>query len=214
MKKRWYALPALAGALVAFTSCYPGDVTNIQQLDLVITTHDETVDFTTLDTYVLLDSVVHIDFEDATNNDLLNRDNDALVLSLIRTQIEAMGYVEETDPGNTDPDAVFLVGAFAVTNTSIWVSYPWWDWYGWYPYWPCCGPGYGWGYPAVGTTTYNTGTLAISMVDPSRSGVGGETVPVVWLAGINGLLTTTSTTTRITDAINQAFAQSTYLRTN
>ena len=59
MEKRWSILPALAGALLTVSSCYPGDVTNIQQLDVVVTAHDETVDFTSLSTYVLLDSVIH-----------------------------------------------------------------------------------------------------------------------------------------------------------
>jgi hypothetical protein len=211
MKQRWYTFPALAGALVAFTSCYPGEVTSIQQLDLVVTVHDETVDFTSLDTYVLLDSVVHIDFEDATNNDLLDRDNDDLILSRIRSQIEALGYVEETDPENNAPDAIFLVGALAVTRTEYYVSYPWYGWWGWYPYWPCCGPGYGWGYPIGGSISYNTGTLFINMVDPTLA--SGETLPIAWIAVLNGLLTD-GTTTRITDAIDQAFAQSPYLRTN
>ncbi len=61
MKKKWYAFPALAGALLAVSSCYPGEVTSVQQLDIVVTVHDETVDFTSYTTYALLDSVVHID---------------------------------------------------------------------------------------------------------------------------------------------------------
>jgi hypothetical protein len=215
MKKRWYALPALAGFLLTLTSCYPGDVTNIQQLDLVVTTHDETVDFTSFSTYVLLDSVVHLDLEDVTNNDLLTRENDALILSRIRSQIEALGYVEETDPENNDPDVILLVGAFATTTTNIYYGNPWWPWYGWYPYWPCCGPGYGWGYPPIaGAVTYNTGTLAITMVDPNRAAtIEPPTVPVVWIAGLNGLLTESGTTARLTDAIDQAFSQSAYLST-
>ena len=215
MKKKWYALPALAGALLTGASCYPGEVTSIQQLDLVVTVHDSTVDFTSYTTYALLDSVVHIDRENNNNDNLLNRDNDALMLSQIRSNIEALGYVEEMDPANNTPDILFLVGAFGITNTDIYVSYPWWGWYGWYPYWPCCGPGYGWGYPSVPVVVqYDTGTLAISLVDPARAvGVDPNTLPVIWLAGINGLLSGSeaSITARIINAIDQAFSQSPYL---
>ena len=212
MKKRWYAFPALAGALLTLSSCYPGEVTSVQQLDIVVTVHDETVDFTSFSTYALLDSVVHIDREDNNNDSLLTRANDALVLSQIRTNIEALGYVEEMDPANNTPDVIFLVGAFAFTNTDIYVTYPWYGWYGWYPYWPCCGPGYGYGYPAVPIAVqYDTGTLAISMVDPTLATV--DVLPIIWLAGINGLLSGSQAgiAARITNAIDQAFDQSPYL---
>ncbi len=219
MKKKWFALPALAGALLGVASCYPGEVTSIEQLDIVITVHDETVDFTNFSTYVLLDSVVHVDLIDNDNDDLLNRDNDDLVLSGIVSNIEALGYVEETDPANNTPDVILQVAALAVTNTEWYVSYPWWDWYGWYPYYGCCGPGYGYYYPPVPTVDvvqYNTGTLVINMIDPTREGVDANTISVIWVGGINGLLEglDAGLSARIADAIDQAFDQSPYLRTN
>ncbi len=129
MKKKWYALPALAGVLLTVSSCYPGSVTDVQQLDLVVTTHDEAVVFTGFGTYALLDSVVHIDFEDNNNDSLLTRDNDALILSRVAAGMEGYGYTEETDPDNNTPDVILQVGAFAVTNLAY-VSYPWWGWWG------------------------------------------------------------------------------------
>ncbi len=218
-KKRWFALPALAGALLTVSSCYPGEVTNLQQLDLVITAHDETVTFSSFSTYVLLDSVVHVDLLDNDNDDLLNRDNDALVLSQIRSKIEALGYVEETDPANSTPDVILQVAALAVTNTEAYVSYPWYDWYGWYPYYGCCGPGYGYYYPwapTIDVVQYNTGTLVITMIDPTREGVDANTISVIWVGGINGLLegSDAALAARVTEAIDQAFDQSPYLRTN
>ncbi len=211
-KKKWFALPALAGTLLTVSSCYPGEVTDLQQLDLVITVHDETVTFSSFSTYVLLDSVVHVDLIDNNNDDLLNRDNDDLVLSGIVSNIEALGYVEEADPANNPPDVILLVGAWGITTTNIYASYPWWDWYGWYPYWPCCGPGYGWGYPVYPTVVqYDTGTLAIAMVNPIAP--ADNMLPVMWVAGINGLLSGSETgiSARITRTIDQAFAQSPYL---
>ena len=44
--------------------------------------------------------------------------------------------------------------------------------------------------------------------------MGPETAPVLWVAGMNGLLGTTSNAARITIAIDQAFDQSAYLSTN
>ncbi|MCH7475323.1 MAG: DUF4136 domain-containing protein, partial [Gemmatimonadetes bacterium] len=123
------------------------------------------------------------------------------------------GYLEEADPTNNTPDVVFLVGAWAVTNTNAYIGYPWWDWWGWYPGWGCCGPGYGWGYPSAPVVVrYDTATLVITMVDPNRAAV--DEIPVVWVAGMNGVLGSGGTTIRITDGIDQAFDQSPYLRTN
>ncbi len=219
MENRWSVLPALTGAAwLLLVSCYPGSVTNVAELDIVVTTHDDTVTFTSFTTYALLDSVVHIDLEDNANDSLLTRDNDALILARVRAGIEGMGYVEEMDPANTTPDVILLVGALAVEKDAYF-SYGWWPYYGWYPYYPCCyGPGYGWGYPGggVGSVTYATGTLVITMLDPARPGTGVELAPILWVAGINGLLegTAPGVTARITTLIRQAFDQSPYLSAN
>ncbi len=219
MKRLWSALPALAGASLLLVSCYPGDVTSVAQLDVVVTTHDDTVTFSSFRTYALLDSVVHIDLVDATNDSLLDRSNDALILAEVRSGIEGLGYVEETDPANNVPDVILLVGAFAVEKQAYY-SYGWWGWYGWYPYWPCCGPGYGWGYPSGGSVTYAVGTLVITMLDPARPSVqnadGVDAAQTLWLAGINGLLEGSGATrrTRISNLIGQAYDQSPYLRVN
>ncbi len=217
MKKRWSVLPAVAGAWL-LVACYPGEVTSIAELDIVVTTHDDTVTFTSFTTYALLDSVVHIDLEDNANDSLLSRDNDALILARVRAGIEGMGYVEEMDPANTTPDDILLVGALAVEKDAYF-SYGWWPYYGWYPYYPCCyGPGYGWGYPGggVGSVTYATGTLVITMLDPARPGTTVDLAPILWVAGINGLLegSTAGLTTRISNLIDQAFRQSPYLSAN
>ena len=68
MNKRWSILPAFAGILLGLASCYPGEVTSVQQLDVVVTAHNDTVTFTSFTTFALLDSVVHIDLEDNAND--------------------------------------------------------------------------------------------------------------------------------------------------
>jgi len=221
MQKRWSVLPVLAGALLLFSSCYPGEVTSISEIDIVVTTHDDTVNFQSFTTYALADSVVHIDFEDNMADDLLDRSNDALILARVRAGIEAMGYVEVANP-TIQPDVVLLVGAIAAENTAYF-SYGWWPYYGWYPGWGgCCyGPGWGWGYPSggVGSVSYNVGTLVVTMLDPDRpSDPTGEVdlAPVLWLAAMNGILSGSSISlaNRITGLIDQAYAQSPYLNTN
>ncbi len=221
MQKRWSVLPVLAGALLLFASCYPGDVTSISEIDIVVTTHDDTVNFQSFTTYDLYDMVVHIDFDTLNPSDsLLDRSNDALILAEVRAGIEALVYVEETNPGTTQPDVVLLVGAIAVQKDAYF-SYGWWPYYGGYPYWGgCCyGPGWGWGYPSggVGSVSYDVGTLVITMLDPDRPSnpdTEVDTAPVLWLAAMNGILTGSGQGGRITNLIRQAYSQSPYLKTN
>ncbi len=61
--------------------------------------------------------------------------------------------------------------------------------------------------------SHAAGTLLITMMDPSRPSLGFDTAPVLWVAGINGLLegSTSNIGTRITTSIDQAFDQSPYL---
>jgi len=69
--------------------------------------------------------------------------------------------------------------------------------------------GWGWGYPSV--SSYTTGTLVMTLIadgedyiDPTR----------VWTGAINGLLSGSYNSTRVNNAIDQAFTQSPYLKTN
>ena len=222
MEKRWSVLPALSAALLLCVSCYPGEVTSIAQIDVVVTTHDDTVTFTNFATYTLLDSVVHINYEDNLADSLLDRTNDALILAEVRAGIEAMGYMEEPNPLTTQPDVILLVGAIAVVKDAYF-AYGWWPYYGWGGGWGgCCyGPGWGWGYPSGGVAkvTYDVGTLVITMLDPDRPSNPStevDTAPVLWLAAINGILSgsTAGQAVRITNLIDQAYDQSPYLNTN
>ena len=129
MNKRWSVLPAFAGTLLLFASCYPGEVTSIAELDIVVTTHDDTVTFTSFATYALLDSVVHIDYEDNMADDLLDRSNDQAIRDEVRAGIEAMGYVEEPNPNTTQPDVILLIGAIATENDAYF-AWGWWPWWG------------------------------------------------------------------------------------
>jgi hypothetical protein len=208
----------LAVLLPALVSCYPGEVTSLEELDLVVTFHDDTVTFTNFQTYFVPDSVVHLDLSDPTNDDLLDRANDALILTSVRSNLEALGYVEAADE-NTTPDVVVLVAATAQQNIDVYVSYPWYSYWGWYGGWGCCGTGWGYYYPypvVTDVVAYKTGTLVISMFDPNNLRDTEQEVPGLWVAAANGLLegTAADITIRISRAIDQAFGQSPYLRTN
>jgi len=118
--------------------------------------------------------------------------------------------------GPTAADVVVMPVANGETYASC-AAYCWYCYWGWYPGWgyypPAWGPGWGWGYPTdVICTTYNTGTLVVSMTEPNDA--KENTLPVAWVGILNGLLegTTTDIGNRITTNINQMFVQSPYLK--
>ena len=82
----------------------------------------------------------------------------------------------------------------------------WYWWYGgYYPYW-----GY---YPPVYYSSYTTGTLLMTLIDPDMLETSGNPVKQ-WSGAINGILTGTYDASRVNAAIDKAFTISPYLKTN
>ena len=208
-----YSLIAVTGLILVLLSCYPGEPLSINQMDIVVTVYDKNADFSRFQTYVLPDTVVHL--VDSTKQDEVNRDYDDFILARVKENVEAMGFVEETDPENNKPDAVFLV---AVANQEYRGYYGgYWGWWGWYPGWGWWGyPGWGWYYPPYYpgySYSFTTGTIFISMVDVKNADPENKQIPIVWSAGINGVVeeNVANVRNRIERGINKAFDQSKYL---
>jgi len=177
-----------------FPSCYPGDPISPSDTDVVTTFRNATADFSTKITYAMPDSVLHISKDGPVDSESPALDQQ--ILSAIGSNMEQYGYTVEL---NQDQADVIVVVMTARTQWASGGCIPWyWGYY--YPY-----PGYC--YPVA--YTYETGTILIQMVDPD----GGESArDALWVAGINGLLNSSSSTaSRIDRAIDQAFIQSPYL---
>lgn len=209
------ALGWLVVAATIAAACYPYDVTSTSQLDVVATAHDSSKNFGAVQTYVLLDSVVHVVI-DSSNAIEIGREHDALIIDKIEENLQALGWsgvrYKEGDPLPPNvPDVALLVSATASRSTTVW--YPWNPWWGWYPGWGwgcvTCWPGYG--YPVV--TQTDAGTLAMNMIETATT-APNDTVPVVWIGALRGVLSGGGSATRLTNGINQAFNQSPYLRGN
>lgn len=102
-----------------------------------------------------------------------------------------------------------LVTPAAMSTTTFFYSY-WYDWWygGWYGgYW-------GWYYPPYYTvSSYTTGSVIITMADPNLESAINKS-PTIWISAANGLVTGYNDVDRVVTAINQAFVQSPYLKTN
>jgi hypothetical protein len=208
-------LPCFLALIGYATACHPGEPNGPAQLDVVATAHDDTVNFASIGTFVMPDSVVAIVPPESVATVLpFDHTYDQLILDGVAAQMAALGYTRlpSFDPNNP-PDVAVLIKSVAVRNTDIYVSYPWWGYWGWYG-WPCCyGPGWGVGYPVVSASQYDVGTIAVDMWDLRRSDAVAETVPAIWTAVLRGLLEGSATDApfRIDQAIDRAFAQSPYL---
>jgi len=185
----------LAVTLVTLQSCYPGEELTYEDTDIVATFYDNATDFSTLLTYAMPDSVIHVaDSSLATGN--VNRTYDQQILNEIEENLQRMGFTEAASPDVAD------IHVAALATTTTWVSGGCYGgyWSYWYPY-------YSWCYPVY--YTYTIGTIIIVMAQPDKPGDNKG----VWVAGLNGLLSDayTNTSSRINKNIDQAFNQSPYL---
>jgi len=197
-------------ALAAAASCYPGGPGTEGELDVVATLHAASHDYSVNKTYAMPDTVVDLAVAGGGSSSL-SHTYDAKTLADINASMQSLGYTR-VDGTTTKGDVILLVGGISVDHTDVWYpSYPWGGWWGWYYPYPCpgCVPIYPW-VPVA--TQYSTGTIVITMIQPSAPHASDQ-VPVVWAATINGLLTGSdaSIQARIDYLIPQAFAQSPYL---
>ena len=224
------ALLAISGGVILH-GCYPDNSISVSETDIVLTGYYDSVNFTTLSTYYMPDTVFPIR-DDTTDKSPV--ENETLILSQIEQNMQAYGYtrVYYTDT-TTEPDLMMAVSAITVTTVSVgwWYPYyPGWGWgwgWGWYKkapkgtdYWYGGYPGYyppGWGWGGVPYySSYTTGTLLMEMTNPNDHRVidNDTVIPLYWAGGINGVLSSGSNSSRITGGIDQAYTQSPYLKTN
>jgi len=133
---------------------------------------------------------------------------DPQVLARIRANFAVRGWREVFDLKAEQPDVAVLAMLFEQSNT---VSYAgWWGDWGYWPGFSGYGPEWSWGYPAATSFTFESGTLAIAMLDLHGGDPTFKNLPLLWVAGVEGALAT-STIDGVLNGIDQAFAQSPYL---
>jgi len=158
-------------------------------------------------TFAVPDTIV------ALNGGTFTHAQDTLIASEVRGQFLAHGWVERADTTGPKPDVVIVMGTN--TRTEVGISYAdWFPSYGWIPYWGTpADPSWVWGAPAGAIAyVYEVGTLVITMVDLRAPRETTKRVPVLWVAAVNGVLGDSPVLPRVLTGIDQAFAQSPYLR--
>ena len=198
------------------SGCYPYPAVEITDtdLDIAITQYRDSVDFDGYNTYIIIDSVTIISDAGEPGNDdpFYENEFDEVIVDEIRSQMDALGYVEVFQVRNADVGlvATLLRSENENINTPGW----WWGYQGFAWWWQAW---FGTPYPYDGqgetpdwyNTFYldRTGTLMINMVDLEVTSSGDA---FIWYALINGLFEDQAQITpdRITRSIDAAFKQS------
>jgi len=197
-------LAVAVGAVLA--ACYPDRASQPNVYASVTTLYDSLFAYDSAVTFYMPDSVVHLG-----GTDNISHVYDSLILARTALNMVVRGYTQVADPILAD---LTLNPAVTVKNNYVITGEDWCDVWGWAYPWLCAG----WipDYPddVVGYT-YSTGTILIPMANLADGVPPAVSRPeVVWLAGINGVVSGTSSgvlAKEISDGIDQAVDQSLYI---
>jgi len=221
--KKWMTKTFLAivgfGVLAFMEGCYPDNSLTISQADLVLTGYNDSVNFQSLHTYYMPDTIFVRRADTTDKTPVVDQD---AYLAEIALQMQTMGYQRLTlqDTANHQvPDVELIVSALEVTYVTSGWYYPYYPGWGWYGSWS---PGWGWYYPPSyyppmpWYSEYRTGTLLMEMINPNDYDIiNGDTVArVYWNGALNGLLEGSNIKTRVLDGIDQVFKQSPQIKTS
>jgi hypothetical protein len=207
MKKKLSAVLLSVISMYALWGCYPGGPDFYSDLDVTLTTFDEEFDFQKKRTYAMPDKiVVDVEIDRGDTTYVFMRDIYAIpILQAIDRNMLALGW-SKVDISN-NPDMLLTPAGMQTTRTVAGWWGGWW-WGGWFP-------GWGWGFPPmVSVSSFTTGTFIMALADPKIDNPIDRS-RASWLSVASGLMASSSSNvTRVTDAIDQAFLQSPYLKIN
>jgi len=208
----------LLGISAVFIACHPESVSDVGDLDAVITQRDSSTDFGPFRRWAMPDTIVDMsEYVEGDTNEWNDANND-LILTDIARNMQQLGYTRvepdtTQDPitwPNGEPDVIILVGGLSSNGYVLSSWYPWYPGWGWYP-------GGGWYYPWPITTVQNfkTGTIVMNMINFGEYDPDQDLYKGSWQGIINGVSegSSASIESRITRGIDQAYTQSPYLKT-
>ena len=213
MSKSFIRIMCGLGAVVLASAC--GDtVTGNDLSGAVVTLVDSTGPaLRSARTFALPDTIIELPIGSSS----ISHQADHEIITHIREQFLALGWRDLTNVPGAHPDVVILTA----DNTREQSGAAYFDWFGgwgYLPYWgSAVGPGWAWGMPFGAIPyVYQVGTILITMLDLRAQDENTERIPLLWAGVLDGILPSganaKNTLPRIIDGIDQAFAQSPYLR--
>ncbi len=205
-------LGATVATAVVMSGCYASDYNNVAPNlpGVVITVVDQGPALAGARTFALPDTIVELPLGSNT----LDHASDQQIIANIRAHMVGLGWQDVGSNPAARPDVILLVAAETRIQTGV-AYVDWFGAWGYLPYWGApVSAGWTWGVPAGAVPyAFQAGTILISMLDRRAENVDQRSIPLLWAAGIDGVVTTTaSTTERALIGVDQAFAQSPYLK--
>ncbi len=186
--------------LVFTISCtkYPPESDRLLEDLAVMTQYDTKAVFTDYKSYYIYDTITKISDAGAST---INTVTSSPVIQAIVKNMNARGFEQHT---NVTDKVDMRIRVVYYQNTTVYTySYGWYG--GYYPYYP---------YYPVYYSSYTTGLADIELADMTTANIVNNQVPILWSAGIRGLLTGSHSTSEITGSIDQAFIQTPQLTRN
>ena len=209
MKKILFISTLVLLAVACQKEPYPQDGDNEY---LVYTAPAKDADFSDYTTFDIADSLLVIG--QSAKPEYSQSNNALALIQAFRTNMEKLGYIYT--PDNPDADLGIQLTYMIKTERFLqyyndpywWLDYPgywspryWGDWYGFY-------------YPRPMVYSYSTNALLADMVDLTAEQGTGKSLEIIWSVYIGGPAgpNVSYDVQRMKDSINQAFAQSPYLK--
>jgi hypothetical protein len=210
------AIGLLTGMAVACDD--DDDIVGVIPIPVVRTVRDPAFNFTNLKTFAMPDTVAHLAPLTGTAIEV-SREFDRTVLDQVRANLLARGYVQVTNPIQTQPDFVVLVGATATQTYDAYATYSWYPYYGYYSGWGWYAPGFtsDWTlvypfYASVGVTTLERGTFLVTLVPTVTVNPLARQLNAEWAGSATSLLDGGATENLVKAAVDEMFTQSPYLQ--
>jgi hypothetical protein len=188
---------------------YPQDGDNEY---LVYTSPAKDADFSQYTTFDIADSLLVIG--QSAKPEYSQSNNALALIQAFRTNMEKLGYIYT--PSN--PDAQLGIQLTYMIKTERYVQYyddPYW-WLDYPGYWSpgMWGDWYGFYYPRPMVYSYSTNALLADMVDLTSEQGSGKALKIIWSSYIGGPAGPSASydVQRMKSSIDQAFAQSPYLK--
>jgi hypothetical protein len=160
-------------------------------------------------TFVVPDTIIETDRSAGG----IAHSSDRVITAAVRTHFLAQGWDDVADEPGVRPDVLVLVAAGTRVQTGV-AYVDWYGGWGYLPYWsPAVTSAWVWGVPDGAVPyAFPAGTLFVTMLDLRDQREDTQSIPLLWAAVIDGILTGPGNTAdRAIVGIDQAFAQSPYL---
>ena len=191
-------------------ACQANDLTINDLSSAVVTVVDSGTSLRDARSFALPDTIVELPAGAAT----LAHGTDRLITASVRRHLVALGWRDVSDDSTARPDVVVL--AASATRIQTGVAYG--DWFRAWSYLGCWQPDvdatWRWTVPQGAIPyAYQAGTLIVAMLDLRATNDTSRSIPVLWAAALDGLAVGPAVTpTKTMQGVDQAFAQSAYLR--